>query len=876
MTVSVDADLRIREYAGDNSANPRAVPFKFLANDDLKVTRTNVDGSETVLTRGTHYSVAGAGNPNGGSVTPLAPIANGTIWRIEGDMSLEQPTDYTAGDDFPAESHERGLDRSMIAHQEARRDISDILLRALIWPRGEAPGALPAVGQRANRFPFFGPLGELLMSNGVGVDAGFRDDMLEYGALLSGFSHDMVAAPGTIADKLKRFISITDAPYNAKCDATWDGTTLTGTDDSDAWDAALADIAAAGGGKLWVPGKSRCNRTIAATIDGLTIVGDVGRKSQMLVGHDGIGLDIDAALNNLPNGKFCTQGFGIVYANGNTLDGNGFPTEDAVGTALKLTNVYGSTFIDLFIEGFDKSHILHDSAILTFIGFTDRNCWTGRQFTGYTNTVQYIGGVCNNSSIDTHHDEVKSIDFYGVDVEAASRTLQIGTGTHFVGCRLERLHINRPDWFEWMRIYGDDNLIDRTTKLFWDGSALAGDGPQEFFIVIEGKNNELHFTYVYNHENVLRLTSTAENNDIHWSARFLDFEHTGGNAGYRFSRRFYIDSGVGNRFHYKSRLARVETTGADALRADGRLNTYLRNSVLGNMTITAASLTVAASDVAGPLGVAAGNENVRKVTLAAGATKRATIDPGVVADGNTIYTLACYVRLASGGVQATRVRIGIGDGNFTDIYPTDGADIWHRVVVFHKAANGTDVKFMVEAEGDIGDVFYIGFPSLAAGECPAFIDRTHAAVTNTQTTATSFDSDSLRYPGREERGTFVPGLSIGGTPQAGLATTGSYIRIGNMVDVQAFIALTGAPAGAGGAIITGLPYDVSAIADYGSVPFDLVPVNITYTGQMSAMTTPGTKTAELYQTTEAGARSALTHANFANNSYFYFHMRYSV
>lgn len=189
MTVGVDADLRIREYPGDDSATARAVPFYFLDAGDLKVTRVNADGSETVLVRGTDYSVAGAGNPAGGSVTPLAPIATGTTWRIEGDMTLAQPTDYTAGDDFPAESHERGLDRAMIAAQETRRDLNDLLLRALLFPRGEQGLSLPAAAARAGKFLGFGALGAALMLSGTGNDPDFRTDAADpaLGTLLIAF-----------------------------------------------------------------------------------------------------------------------------------------------------------------------------------------------------------------------------------------------------------------------------------------------------------------------------------------------------------------------------------------------------------------------------------------------------------------------------------------------------------------------------------------------------------------------------------------------------------------------------------------------------------------------------------------------------------------
>ncbi|QUM73350.1 hypothetical protein [Sphingopyxis granuli] len=187
MTVGVDEELRIREYPGDDSANARPVPFKFLDNDDLKVTRVEADGSETVLVRGTHYSVAGAGNPSGGSVTPLAPIMAGTIWRIEGDMPLGQPTDYTAGDDFPAESHERGLDRSMIAHQEARRDINDTVDRSWLLPRGETGGTLPPAVARIGKFRAWGPDGREVPAAGIGGDDGLRQTIVsQFGAGYTG------------------------------------------------------------------------------------------------------------------------------------------------------------------------------------------------------------------------------------------------------------------------------------------------------------------------------------------------------------------------------------------------------------------------------------------------------------------------------------------------------------------------------------------------------------------------------------------------------------------------------------------------------------------------------------------------------------------
>jgi len=272
MTVGVDADLRIREYPGDDSATARAVPFYFLDADDLKVTRVNADGSETVLVRGTDYSVAGASNPAGGSVTPLAPIATGTIWRIEGDMTLAQPTDYTAGDDFPAESHERGLDRAMIAAQELRRDAADTALRALMVPRGEAAATLPAADDRAGGFLAFDAEGRPVRASGTGEDGALREDL----AQASG--KDLVGGLGDLAEQDANDVAISGGSVTAKLATTSlrrPGFYNLGGDSLPRWSAALAAHRA---GEL------------VSTYDGDTLVGDLPARVAILSNSVGRGV----------------------------------------------------------------------------------------------------------------------------------------------------------------------------------------------------------------------------------------------------------------------------------------------------------------------------------------------------------------------------------------------------------------------------------------------------------------------------------------------------------------------------------------------------------------------------------------------------------
>ena len=115
MTVSTTTS-RV-EYAGNGATTAFSVPFYFLANADLKVYQAG-----TLKTLTTHYTVSGAGTPAGGTVTFLSAPANGEDVVIFRDPALTQTTDYAPNDPFPAESHERALDRlTMIAQRLSNR-----------------------------------------------------------------------------------------------------------------------------------------------------------------------------------------------------------------------------------------------------------------------------------------------------------------------------------------------------------------------------------------------------------------------------------------------------------------------------------------------------------------------------------------------------------------------------------------------------------------------------------------------------------------------------------------------------------------------------------------------------------------------------------
>src|SRR4051812_40402438 len=116
--MTVETDLDRAQYATNATTGPWTVPFYFLASDELAVTYTDAAGVDHTLTLNVDYTVVGAGDPDGGTITTTQAYAAGGQLVILRDMLLTQETEYVDGDGFPAKSHERALDRlTMIAQQ---------------------------------------------------------------------------------------------------------------------------------------------------------------------------------------------------------------------------------------------------------------------------------------------------------------------------------------------------------------------------------------------------------------------------------------------------------------------------------------------------------------------------------------------------------------------------------------------------------------------------------------------------------------------------------------------------------------------------------------------------------------------------------------
>ena len=129
-------------YSADGTTSVFPYPFPVFASEDLCV---YFDGAQQF----SGFTVSGAGDTSGGTVTfENAPI-NGTVILLERRMKLERLTDFLEGGDFSAQALNNELDFLVAAIQQVDRD----QISALKYAEDEAAAAaaLPPKMLRANK-----------------------------------------------------------------------------------------------------------------------------------------------------------------------------------------------------------------------------------------------------------------------------------------------------------------------------------------------------------------------------------------------------------------------------------------------------------------------------------------------------------------------------------------------------------------------------------------------------------------------------------------------------------------------------------------------------------------------------------------------------
>jgi hypothetical protein len=113
-----------------------AVPFYFEVNAHLNAIAKTAAGVETVVTLTNH---TGAGNPNGGTVRTAVAVPATSTLTIFREVPFTQTTSYAENDAFPAESHEKALDKLTTITQQLERRITNCIRGTEATPLSPLP-----------------------------------------------------------------------------------------------------------------------------------------------------------------------------------------------------------------------------------------------------------------------------------------------------------------------------------------------------------------------------------------------------------------------------------------------------------------------------------------------------------------------------------------------------------------------------------------------------------------------------------------------------------------------------------------------------------------------------------------------------------------
>lgn len=103
-------------------------PYRFFTNSDLTVQTLNLlNGAVATLAINTDYTVTGADNIAGGSVTVIAAVPTTSEIVVVRNLPETQTVSFITGDRLPASTLERALDKLTMLLQEATRQVTKAL-----------------------------------------------------------------------------------------------------------------------------------------------------------------------------------------------------------------------------------------------------------------------------------------------------------------------------------------------------------------------------------------------------------------------------------------------------------------------------------------------------------------------------------------------------------------------------------------------------------------------------------------------------------------------------------------------------------------------------------------------------------------------------
>lgn len=169
--MTVSSSINRASYSGNGSLTTFAYSFKVFDQDDLTVILRASNGTETVQTIITDYTVTGVGDVGGGNVVFGTAPESGVTVVILREMDLEQGLDLVPNDPFPAQSLENSLDKLTFMVQQHDEQLGRAIKASRTNVLAGSEFVISAA-DRANKVFSFDGSGDLAVTQELGTFQG--------------------------------------------------------------------------------------------------------------------------------------------------------------------------------------------------------------------------------------------------------------------------------------------------------------------------------------------------------------------------------------------------------------------------------------------------------------------------------------------------------------------------------------------------------------------------------------------------------------------------------------------------------------------------------------------------------------------------------
>lgn len=124
--MTVSSNVNTTQFLGSGSSGPFSFGFKFYNNEEIAVIFIDTQGNSTLYAEGMHYTLSGAGDPDGGILNLASPLLADEKIKVIRTLDIVQATAFKNQGAFYPELHEDTFDKLTMILQQLDSRITEI------------------------------------------------------------------------------------------------------------------------------------------------------------------------------------------------------------------------------------------------------------------------------------------------------------------------------------------------------------------------------------------------------------------------------------------------------------------------------------------------------------------------------------------------------------------------------------------------------------------------------------------------------------------------------------------------------------------------------------------------------------------------------